>query len=199
MKDTKEKIITESSKLFAKHGFAGTTVAELGAASGIAASSLFSHFKSKEEIYEKVVDRYIANLQSFRKKFKGYENMTLREFITFYIQKVSYYMESIEETIQGGSKTQAQYFFFTLESSMKKENAKNVLLAFEKEEMVMWKQIIDHAIEKGEINKNLNSQDIAELFRYSYLGMAYVYSINKGLAIKQLKQMYSNIYEMIKA
>ncbi len=83
MKDTKERIITESTKLFTKNGFAGTTVAVMGEACGISASSLFSHFKSKEQIYKTVVDRYIDNLQSFRKQFRDYEDMSLREFIVF--------------------------------------------------------------------------------------------------------------------
>ncbi len=49
----------------------------------------------------------------------------------------------MEEAIQAEDQTQAQYFFFTMESSMKLEPAKNALNTFEKEDITMWKSVND--------------------------------------------------------
>lgn len=48
---TKEKIKAAALELFAQHGFAATTVSQIAQEVGIKAPSLFSHFKSKEELF----------------------------------------------------------------------------------------------------------------------------------------------------
>lgn len=48
---TKEKIKSAALALFAKNGFAGTTLAEIAQEVGIKTPSIFSHFKGKEELF----------------------------------------------------------------------------------------------------------------------------------------------------
>lgn len=48
---TKEKIKAAALGLFAKNGFAGTTLAEIAQEVGIKTPSIFSHFKGKEELF----------------------------------------------------------------------------------------------------------------------------------------------------
>ncbi len=59
---TKEKIKTAAFSLFAKNGYAGTSMNDIAGAVGINKASLYSHFSSKEEIflniYESVAKDY---------------------------------------------------------------------------------------------------------------------------------------------
>jgi AcrR family transcriptional regulator len=48
--------------LFARKGFAGVALQEVGAAAGIRRASLLYHYRSKEELYRTVVDRSFEEL-----------------------------------------------------------------------------------------------------------------------------------------
>jgi AcrR family transcriptional regulator len=50
-----EEIVAEASRLFARHGVAATTMADIAAAAGLQVSSLYYYFGSKHEILETIV------------------------------------------------------------------------------------------------------------------------------------------------
>ena len=58
--DTKERILAAALELFSQNGYAGTNVRELTASLGLVKSSMYKHFKSKEEIWNTLLDRMIA-------------------------------------------------------------------------------------------------------------------------------------------
>ena len=55
--DTREKILLESMRLFAVHGFEATSVRAIAKEVGVANSALYRHFASKREIFDAIVDR----------------------------------------------------------------------------------------------------------------------------------------------
>ena len=59
-KDTKERILAAALDMFSQNGYAGTNIRELTAALGLVKSGLYKHFKSKEEIWNFLLDRMIA-------------------------------------------------------------------------------------------------------------------------------------------
>lgn len=62
---TKEKIIDEALTLFSINGFKGTSVKNIADAVGIKDSSLYKHFKSKQEILDTIVvamGKHIENM-----------------------------------------------------------------------------------------------------------------------------------------
>lgn len=50
-----EEIVAEASRLFARHGVAATTMADIAGAAGLQVSSLYYYFRSKHEILETIV------------------------------------------------------------------------------------------------------------------------------------------------
>jgi AcrR family transcriptional regulator len=56
--DTKEQIITVAERLFAEHGFAGTTLRNVVSEAGVNLAAVHYHFGSKEELYRAVVARF---------------------------------------------------------------------------------------------------------------------------------------------
>jgi AcrR family transcriptional regulator len=65
---TRERILDASWRLFVEHGFAGTTVTEIEAASSLAAGSgsFYRHFGSKEEVLRAAVDREVDRIDAGR-------------------------------------------------------------------------------------------------------------------------------------
>ena len=62
---TKEKITEEALTLFAERGYKGTSVKNIADAVGIKDASLYNHFKSKQEIFNSIVElisKHISDL-----------------------------------------------------------------------------------------------------------------------------------------
>lgn len=59
---TREKILKVATKLFAKYGFAGTSMDEISERVGIKKASLYHHFPSKQDIYFELVDRVLTEV-----------------------------------------------------------------------------------------------------------------------------------------
>lgn len=56
-RNTKEIILFEALKLFADKGYDGVTVRDIATEVGIMQSSLYKHYKSKQEIFDTLVDK----------------------------------------------------------------------------------------------------------------------------------------------
>lgn len=59
-KDTKEKILAAALEMFSQNGYAGTNIRELTASLGLVKSSMYKHFKNKEEIWNTLLDEMIV-------------------------------------------------------------------------------------------------------------------------------------------
>ena len=59
-KDTKERILDEALRQFSQKGYDGTNIRELTASLGLVKSSMYKHYKSKEDIWNSLLDRMIA-------------------------------------------------------------------------------------------------------------------------------------------
>lgn len=60
--NTKEKIIYESLTLFSTRGFNAISVRDIAKAVGIKASSLYNHFKNKQDIFDTIIGRYSEHI-----------------------------------------------------------------------------------------------------------------------------------------
>ena len=56
-KDTKVRILDEALVSFVKNGYKGTNLRDFAAGMGLSKSALYSHFKSKEAIWDALIDR----------------------------------------------------------------------------------------------------------------------------------------------
>ncbi|MCR5795314.1 MAG: TetR/AcrR family transcriptional regulator [Solobacterium sp.] len=59
-KDTKERILSAALDMFSQKGYAGTNIRELTASLGLAKSSMYRHFDSKEAIWNALLDEMTA-------------------------------------------------------------------------------------------------------------------------------------------
>ncbi len=58
LKGTKEKILETALNLFAQSGYAATSIRDISRRVGIRESAVYNHFKSKEEIFLSIIDKY---------------------------------------------------------------------------------------------------------------------------------------------
>ena len=57
IKDTKNRILNVAGSIFGRFGFQKTTVAEIARAAHNVKGSVYYYFRSKEELFQKVVER----------------------------------------------------------------------------------------------------------------------------------------------
>lgn len=56
-KNTKEKILEEALKLFARSGYMGTSMNDIASQLGVTKAALYKHYSSKQEILDSIVER----------------------------------------------------------------------------------------------------------------------------------------------
>jgi AcrR family transcriptional regulator len=88
----KEQIVDRAAKLFKQKGFAATSMRDLAAELGIEAASIYYHFKSKEELLEKVcfdmADKFITNAREVNDIYFSAEEK-LRMAIKLHVQTIT--------------------------------------------------------------------------------------------------------------
>lgn len=82
MEKLKQKILKEASKLFSEFGFFGVSMEDIAQKLNISKAALYYHFKSKKEIYLKVLERsferLIKNIEGKISKTKSEEEIIFK-------------------------------------------------------------------------------------------------------------------------
>lgn len=91
-KDTKERILAMALERFSQNGYAGTNIRELTESLGLVKSSMYRHFKSKEEIWNTLLDEMIAY---YEERFGSPEHLppvpdTLEAFVEMTMRLVDF-------------------------------------------------------------------------------------------------------------
>lgn len=87
--DTKQRIISESLRLFSENGYDAVSVAEIASAVGIKAPSLYKHYKSKRDIFDSILkkmseaDGLYADENDMPNVDDEYNNVSLESIKTF--------------------------------------------------------------------------------------------------------------------
>jgi TetR/AcrR family transcriptional repressor of nem operon len=92
-RETIGKILNSSSNLFLTKGYENTTIQDIINESKITKGAVYHHFKSKEEILERILDNYKANSQAFMNELmattKGKNaREKLEKIMLAYIEKI---------------------------------------------------------------------------------------------------------------
>ena len=90
--DTKEKILAAALEMFSQNGYAGTNIRELTASLGLVKSSMYKHFRSKEEIWNTLLDELIAYYEA---RFGSSEHLppvpgSLEEMVTMTMRMANF-------------------------------------------------------------------------------------------------------------
>lgn len=71
--ETVQKILTAAKRLFGEKGYEHTTIADIVSATGMSKGAFYHHFKSKEDVYDRITDQYYDSKDWMRDatKFPG--------------------------------------------------------------------------------------------------------------------------------
>lgn len=198
MKTTREEIIDKAATLFMQRGYHDVPVKDIAAEVNINPSGLFFHFKNKEEIYKCVVEKYVVNAMDIRSSFGNCDTMTLRIFLDHYIVCIKKRMKALNFIVKLKENTARAYYAFMLECSATDKRYGESILKFDNDEILLWTSVIERAQKNGEIRSDINSFQMAKIFKRSFVGTSYTETYGKGISIPELTELFDNMYALVK-
>ena len=100
--NTKERIWHEALTLFSEHGFDGVSVKEIAHAVGIKDSSLYNHYRSKQEIFDTILVEVAKILKAANNTYAlpltvdaadMYVDTPIEELTEMYVDAFKYYLK----------------------------------------------------------------------------------------------------------
>ena len=93
-KNTKEKILEEALKLFARSGYMGTSMNDIASQLGVTKAALYKHYSSKQEILDSIVEKMNQMDQERSKEYKmpeGEMEEVIEGYKTIALEKIKQY------------------------------------------------------------------------------------------------------------
>lgn len=196
MSDTREYIIDQAYSLFLTHSYEAVSISDISKAIGFTKGALYHHFKSKEELFKAVIDKYL-----------------LIEERIGPTGEVSSFQQFIEESIRKAERIVNSYLgekpkFFPLSYMALFIDMFRHYPAFSKEkfrfiqnEIKKIEDAIIYAIGKGELRKDIDPGIMA--LNYFSLGLGIASNLlldgSHKQAIEILRNQLYELYKVMKA
>lgn len=194
-KKTREKLIFQSFLLFSKKPYDEVTFTEIENATGLCRGTILYHAKSKQMLFELVVESSLLNRSSIL-DIPIREKESLKGFILDFMDNCEQVITTMKE--QGipnvnlahyNIESQALYYYNQFDKL-----SKNML----EKEIEAWRNVIEIAKEKNEIKSSFDCQLLATLFHNAYLGHAYSSAKNEnGCNLEELTEELLTLYRLI--
>jgi TetR/AcrR family transcriptional regulator, transcriptional repressor for nem operon len=194
MSETRDYIIDKAYGLFLSKSYEAVSISDLSNAIGLTKGAIYHHFRSKEEIFKAVIDKYVV----FNPIELNQDGITFGEFIELCIQKA-------EDIIKQAMSSAQNYIPIDLLSliidalrhysgfSVKKNN-------LVKSDLEKIKKMLDVAIANGEIRSDINTSVMAEIFFTLNIGVArniILSDLNPESAIDQMRDQMNEFYKLL--
>ena len=160
---TKAKLVDVARQLFAKMGVENTTMNEIALASKKGRRTLYTYFKSKEDIYMAVVESELDMLSDMMKRVAE-KNISPDEKM---IEMIYTRLDAVKEVVFRNGTLRANFFrdIWRVEKVRKRFDAKEILL---------FKDVLREGVEKGVFR--IDDIDMtAELVHYCVKGIEVPY------------------------
>lgn len=179
---TDEKILNAFSKLLEENGYTETTTKKIAQAAGVNESTLFRHFKDKEQLVKELVQKYMSDIDTANAGF-----IASGDIVSDLMQVAEIYNQFVE--------THKALFLIGMRDSFQFPKLKEMIIQLP---MKLKKILISRMTEmkrSGEINELVNVDITAENYITLILGHALIQNIytGTGLDISQTDFVQKNV------
>lgn len=160
---TRTKLVDVARQLFAKMGVENTTMNDIAIASKKGRRTLYTYFKSKEEIYMAVVESELDILSDMMKRVSEKDSSPKEKLMEMIYTR----LDAVKEVVYRNGTLRATFFrdIWRVEKVRKRFDAKEILL---------FKEVLCEGVEKGEFH--INDIDMtAEIIHYCVKGIEVPY------------------------
>lgn len=179
---TDEKILNAFSKLLEENGYTETTTKKIAQAAGVNESTLFRHFKDKEQLVNELVQKYMSDIDTANAGF-----IASGDVVSDLMQVADIYNQFVE--------THKALFLIGMRDSFQFPKLKEMIIQLP---MKLKKILISRMTEmkrSGEINELVNVDITAANYITLILGHALIQNIytGTGLDISQTDFVQKNV------
>jgi TetR/AcrR family transcriptional repressor of nem operon len=181
---SRQRIVETAAVLFNQKGFAGCSMGDIVAASGLEKGTLYSHFSSKEELAVLAFD--------FAWKKTSYKRLRNLETVPNAVDKVKLHIENYVNTpsFPGG----CPLFNFAVDA----DDGNLALRARVKKALKGWHDFLAKIIEEGqaagEVNPEIDADSVATLVISFLEGATVVNRVNRRSTALQSTQRHLDLY-----
>ncbi|WP_234117327.1 TetR/AcrR family transcriptional regulator [Clostridium hydrogenum] len=197
-KSTKQKIFETSVKLFSKEGYNGVSMRQIAKEVGIKESSIYNHYKNKEEILISLFDYFAENLTAHRPSEEEIEKMlSYMSVEDVFKQLIISFGRSLNGTLDDIAR-----IIYT--EQFRNEKAKKLMLENMISEPSRFIIKVLKIMYSKKMIKKIDMELIADEYNYGLLALTfeYAHAVNNGedtaLVIKKMFKHVSFICEYIK-
>lgn len=181
---TRQKIVDVARQLFAKNGLENTTMNDIATASGKGRRTLYTYFKSKEEVYYAVIESELERL-SDKLDEVAEKRIGPQEKI---IELIYTHLSMIKETVVRNGNLRAEFF---RNIWMVEKVRKN----FDEDEIELFRKVYAEGKAEGEFDIE-NIELVADITHYCIKGLEvpYIYGrIGHGLTEEMSKPIVAKV------
>ena len=199
-KSHKEELFSAAFRLFILHGYDGVSFSDIEKATGMSRGAIFHYVNTKQELFRQVVEMFVIDKQSIDMKIKYGKDPSLREFISAYAQGVKRTMKEVRqiigEDVSMAAGSRAYLNIIQQVATLVPDLFRLYQQCMDREQQV-WQQVITRAIERKEIQPEIDVELLAQTFIALFYGRAYRDSLSNGLDADLLKRQMLQLYEVI--
>ncbi|OYP63216.1 TetR/AcrR family transcriptional regulator [Prevotella sp. P2-180] len=181
---TRQKLVDVARQLFAKNGFENTTMNDIAISSGKGRRTLYTYFKSKEEVYYAVIESELERLSDkldevAAKKIRPQEKI---------IELIYTHLSMIKETVVRNGNLRAEFF---RNIWMVEKQRKN----FDEDEIELFRKVYSEGKAEGEFDIE-NVELVADITHYCIKGLEvpYIYGrLGHGMTEETSKPLVAKV------
>lgn len=190
-----DRILKPAFKLFLMYNYESVSTARLEEETGLTRGAIFFKYKTKDALFKAVIDRYIFDFNpgSLESEYKNFGS--LKDFIDAFLLCIEKRMN--EMRLLGISNVHRGYFNLLYQAVKYYPSFSEKITDIFDEGLKIWVNIVSKAKDTGEIKPICDVHKTALQFRCIYSGMAFENSLNKGLDVKELREIFYSFYNNI--
>lgn len=183
-KKTRELLVDSARKLFAKNGFENTTMNDIAEQASKGRRTLYTYFKSKDEVYLAVIQ---TELERLRVRMDEVSRMDLppEEKI---LQLVFAHLDIIKEAVYRNGNLRAEFFRDVWKVEAARKN-------FDMNEINLFRRVLNEGYDKG-VFEVRNTRLMAEIIHYCIKGCEVPYIFGR-YAVKDMEDLRAYVRHLV--
>jgi AcrR family transcriptional regulator len=163
--ETRERLFRAALSLFARNGFAQTTVEDITNAADVGKGTFFNYFPSKEHVLTAFSDMQIGKLQDAIDEMR-HSQQPMQEFLPGLIIRMT------EEPARAPDIVRA-----ILQANLSSSSVRNVMKEKHTRAERLLTELVQIGQDRGEFRRDIPALDLAKVFRQTTLGTLLLWSV----------------------
>jgi len=181
---TRNLFVDVARQLFAKKGFENTTMNDIAVAANKGRRTLYTYFKSKEDVYYTVIETELQHLFD-RMNEVAQKDIHPEEKI---VQLIFTHLEAVKEIVWRNGNLRAEFF----RNIWRVEQVRKI---FDRSEMAIFRRVLNEGVDKGQFDIK-NVRLTAEIAQYFLKGCETPYI--QGHLVTNVEELHYFVHHLVK-